>query len=1019
MSQNAVGVPDGHSERPNIAPKRRRLIEAKLRVPALPEGMVGRPRLRRQIEHLLAQHRVLVVSATAGSGKTTALVEALQGGGAPIAWLTVDRPDRAAGRLVTYVEAALGRCVPQVDGVAREALAAGLAHTEVAGLLAEAVQDAPVVFVLDELERLEDDQDAWAVIEALLRYAPERMRVVLLSRRRIRPELCRLPSDAGLLASHDLAFTRDEAQEALARSGREAPDVDDLVRATAGWVTGVLLDAYNSAASPTAVDGETDPLYAYLASQILSDLEEEERGFLVASSVLREVTAPRAEALGLTPAARRLYALRRLNLPATWSSDGRTLRYHSFFREHLLEQLELEDDARELRLAHARLLQDEGDLESAIEELLAVGALNGSTPALEHAIVDVVERGDIDVAERWLTAIGPVLPVRSAALTSAALMVHLVKEEHAEATALIDATVNDIGWPAFVASNDRNPWLAFWAYMHTARLEDAEHLLSVLAHDDPLQAVARLTLTTMSDDVPHEDVEIEGVGPAQSLAHIALFLRGDLKALAEAPRSKWLTAMESPWRIAALRAMGQTSEAVRLLDDALQSRLGRQTLATWVGPEVLLDAGRPEEAKALVREGHELAVAGGSLLFAAGACIADAKCRIRADGDPVAALDALHRASCREGVARVAHIRDVAHTWEGLALLLCERDDEAAEHLRGAVQRMQATGRDLELPLAAVCLAEAEWRCGDEVAADAAADVALQTAVTHGSDHLLLQALRQFPAVLSRRLDAEPAADSPWHAIGRALGEVRTVEVRADTARVELHDLGRRVLLVDGEERRPRIAKSYELLAFVAAAPGRQVDREAALEALFGERRDDSVRAYLRQVTLWVRRALPDEGLQRDGDLLRLDPDLTVLVASSDAESSLLEARRLRGDERLDATLAALERFAVGDVLPGAVGPWAQERRDALNRLVVEHRLGAAELALELGRYALGIELADAVLRDEPFRESAWRLRMRLAQMLGDEDAVVRSFHRCETALADFGATPSSSTRQLLETLRR
>jgi len=51
----------------------------------------------------------------------------------------------------------------------------------------------------------------------------------------------------------------------------------------------------------------------------------------------------------------------------------------------------------------------------------------------------------------------------------------------------------------------------------------------------------------------------------------------------------------------------------------------------------------------------------------------------------------------------------------------------------------------------------------------------------------------------------------------RALVATRTVlDVRVGVG-VELQDLGWPRLLVDGEERRPRIAKTYELLAFRAA----------------------------------------------------------------------------------------------------------------------------------------------------------------------------------------------------------
>lgn len=108
-------------------------------------------------------------------------------------------------------------------------------------------------------------------------------------------------------------------------------------------------------------------------------------------------------------------------------------------------------------------------------------------------------------------------------------------------------------------------------------------------------------------------------------------------------------------------------------------------------------------------------------------------------------------------------------TWCGLALLLERKDEEARERLRRAVEGICAGGRYLMLPTAAVYLAEAGWRAGDGEAADRAADLALESAGKLGSNHLLLQALADFPAVLSRRLDAEPSADSPWHTIGRAL----------------------------------------------------------------------------------------------------------------------------------------------------------------------------------------------------------------------------------------------------------
>src|SRR5919201_3604731 len=124
------------------------VIQAKLAIPAPASELVARPRLDRQLARLIETHRAVVVSATPGAGKTTAVASALRRLELPMAWLTVDNTDSAPGRLVTYLEAALAQVLPEVSGTVGEALAAGIPHAEAAGLLVEAVGDDPVALVL-------------------------------------------------------------------------------------------------------------------------------------------------------------------------------------------------------------------------------------------------------------------------------------------------------------------------------------------------------------------------------------------------------------------------------------------------------------------------------------------------------------------------------------------------------------------------------------------------------------------------------------------------------------------------------------------------------------------------------------------------------------------------------------------------------------------------------------------------------------------------------------------------------
>jgi DNA-binding SARP family transcriptional activator len=133
----------------------------------------------------------------------------------------------------------------------------------------------------------------------------------------------------------------------------------------------------------------------------------------------------------------------------------------------------------------------------------------------------------------------------------------------------------------------------------------------------------------------------------------------------------------------------------------------------------------------------------------------------------------------------------------------------------------------------------------------------------------------------------------------------------------------------------------------------------------------------------------------------------------------LSEAARLQGEERLAATLDALELMERGEYLPGARTAWAEARRQELAALAADARFEAAELAFAAGRHREAERLVASVLRDDPFREAAWRLQMRLASAAGDEDRVIGAFRRCERALGELGTTPSGTTRHLLDALRR
>ncbi len=999
------------------------VIKSKLAVPPLGERLVERPRVGGLLADLLARHRIVRVTATAGAGKTTAVVQAAARVDRPVAWLTLDDTDAAPGRLLTYLEAALARHASAARDVATDALAARIPHAEAAGLLAEATADVPMLLVLDGLERLAGHSASLAVVGALVRYAPPGLGVALLSRIDVDLELGSRGA-IGAVASvgeAELAFTPEEAAEALARTGREGIDPARAVADTGGWVTGVLFEAWRSADHVQGAGGEADPLHGYLATEILSRLAPAERELLEVTSLLDEVTAERAEALGLPGAGALLMGLRGRHLPVAWEQDRRCMRPHPRFREYLEERLERRpaDEVRRLRLAHGELLRAEGHDEEAAEELLRAGAADRAVAPAEAAIRRVVERLDFTLAERWLAELSVVAP-DSERLTAAELMLAISREDFRRGEAVSDRLAAAGGRDALARTSPTSGSMMAWCLWHRGRIEDAAAVIDATPPSPETDVVRYLMRLVRHEPEgrPAPPPQLSG-GPLDALIMRVHYAHGRLPDVSHASSSSWVAAVDTPWRIGALRAMGRTEQALELYAATPPDAWSPAWTHGIVGAELMIDLGDVDRARRVLAMGRTLIAQTGSVVFAMLNRLIEAKLELRLAHDPAAAL-AILDALERDAIARYDFIEEQLETWRGLALLLGDPEADAVAPLTRAVRSMERSGRILELPTAAVLLAEAQWRRGDEDAADDAADLALEAAERQGSNHHLLLALADFPAVVARRLDAEASADSAWHAIGRDLmTRGVALDVRVATP-IRLVDLGRPGIVVDGAEVRPRIAKSVALLAFLADAPGHQAQRGELLDALFDGRADDSARAYLRQAVHRLREVLPEGlGPAFDGATLRFTSPVAVAGDVARAEAQLAEAARLRDEDRLAALLEVVVLLDGGEYLEGVEAPWVEQRRAHVADIRAAARLDAARLAFGLGRYAEAEVLAEGALGDDPFRESAWRLRMRVAGAVGDEDGVIAAYRRCADALEGLGAAPSDATRDLLSQLRR
>lgn len=1002
-----------------------RVIRRKISAPPLPATAVRRPRVESLLVRLIEQNRVSCIYASAGAGKTTAVLQSAGQLNRPLAWLGVESTDVATGRLLTYLEAALAPHAPAVTGVATSALAAMLPHPEVAGLLAEAIGDTPVLLVLDDVERLGSHPDALAVIGMLARYFPSSARLVIVSR----TELPFPVAGAGMallaaVGEEDLAFTVDEAAEALTVAGQ--PDIDpvEALVETGGWVTGVLFEAWRSSDHVIGIGGESDPLHGYLAVHILGQMELEEREFLISTAVLDEVTVPAAEALGLTEAAGRLHTLRGLRLPAGWSAGGRAMRCHPRFREYLLELLGRrgEREIHQLYRRYGDLLVTRQHFEEAVEAYLAAGVPDQALPIVDQVITQVMERTDFALAERWLARLAPVRRDDQPGLVTSELMLAVALEEYGRGVRLADRLAAIGARDELARTSGRAAGLMAWCYLHAGRVQDIRDLLAIAPADRDTDAVryAMGVVDNSSPAVNPASMTITG-SPLDALVLRTHHDRGRLRLLAKPLAMPWAATAALPWRVTALLSAGHVEQAYELY----QGGQGQPDRGVWLtailGPRLMAELGERDTAWRLLREGREQIPDSGSDMFAAFSLVAEAELALVLDEDAKGALEVLSRIREHQVGRTYLFVREHAATLEGLAQLMIGEDAAASSVLEDVVESMRAGDRVLHLPAAAVYLAEARSRAGDEDLADAAADLALAAADEQGSNHILLAALSRFPGVLSRRLDSERSGSSPWHDLGRAL-HLSGVEGVAMIApgTVQVVEFGGAAILVNGAEVQPRLRKSYELLAYLANANRGVVRKSEVMEALFEGRSDEAAASYLRQAVLRLRKTVPDL-LETDAGAGRLQLNEAVHVTTeSDRVVGLLRAAAsLRGEERLERLLEALKIVDRGDYLPGLVAAWVDERRDQIAALARDARYEAAEIAFSMDRFGLAESLTADVLKADQFREAAWRLKMRTAHAVGDHDRVTTAFRACERALAEIGAIPTPTTVELLANLRR
>jgi LuxR family transcriptional regulator, maltose regulon positive regulatory protein len=1015
MLESVLGPPAGDRQG-------RPIIRRKLEIPARPKDIVVRARLSRRLRELLEHHTVVTVFATAGAGKTTAVALAVRELDRPVAWLSLDGTEQAAGRLLVYLEAAVEGAVQAAVGVATDALGTGLQTGEAAGLLAESLQGSRLIVVCDNVERIAADEHCTAVLSSFARYLPPDVNLVLISRADVTLDLGSTGERdrLGELPESDLAFDVKEAGEALRAAGHEDVDPARAVSATAGWVAGVLGEGRPPAPYRHARKADPDAPLSPVAANIFNSLSAAERTFLLHTSVLDEVSVDRAQALGQLNAARIMAGLRSRHLPVTWADDGSRMTPHRVFRDFLRAALEQQDaeTVTEVRRRHAGVLIANGDREEAVDELLRIHDVEAAARLAAAVLPGLVARMDLGPAARWLDAIEGSVAALTPEIAAVMLRMAFALDQCGRGVALIDrhgcAWLPDPGDPGA----EETHVLACWFLWQSGRVADARAVADRLPPGRSRRIADTLVaLATGEDPPPFPEQSAMPSGPLDGLLIRLAYLRGRLEGLDDtASFDPWCTMLAAPWVIAALRATGRLDAAMAMYEPRRD----------WPQPvwlhavdavDLMLDLGRGADAWSALAHGRSLVASTGSKVLGNISLLAEAKLWLRLKRDTQRADRVLAEAAA-SGACEYAVTRDTWQLWSGLSMLLQGRDAEAHEQLSCCLASMKRGDRRLHLAAAAVYLAEAQWRLGLEDESDASAALAMAT--TDGAQHLLLTALADTPSVAARAADATSGRTSPWHELLAVLSGQHPVRVSTGAPRLVLEEFGEPSLTVDGRVVQPRLTKSVELLGYLLGAPERKATRERLLGALFGGRDDTAGRSYLRQAIYRLREVLPPElGPGQEGNVFQVAGPELAAGSAQRVVDLVVQAGRQDGEARFQTLTQALAKVERGAYLAPFSGEWVEERRAALGEIFLSARVDAARLAYRMNRYREAKDLIDFVLVEDPYREQAWQLAIQLAHASGCDDTVLVLYKRYLARMRDLGVAPSDEVRRFVADLRK
>ncbi len=404
------------------------LLTTKFHIPLRRPGLIERPRLLKELQRGLDEHhKLILISAPAGYGKTTLIADwinnlqhEMNGPKIKISWLSLDEADNEPRRFLHYFLTAFQQADKSLGAILQGMLQLPnlpplpILLNHLLNDLAET--NIPRVLVIDDYHCI-INPEIHAALAHFLEHQPASTHLVLTTRTDPPLLLARFRARRQMteIRSRDLRFSLHESRTffCLANLPLTENALNDLDERTEGWAAGIQLAALalqyqpNPAAFIKSFRGSHRYVLDYLAEEVLQQQSEEMRLFLVQTSPLARFNAELCNTLtGREDSQLLITQLELANLFIIPLDNNRIwYRYHHLFADYLrslLSKPELTALYQKAAIWH----EENGLTSEAVHYALACDKHNFATRIIENALEknSTWSDGNLGQLVAWLEA---------------------------------------------------------------------------------------------------------------------------------------------------------------------------------------------------------------------------------------------------------------------------------------------------------------------------------------------------------------------------------------------------------------------------------------------------------------------------------------------------------------------------------------------------------------------------------------------------------------------------------------